>query len=439
MPPLSEAQARELLTRALKLSKAEACEINIGGNSGGNIRYARNTVSTAGATEDNSFVVQSYFGKRSGTATANQFDDATIERAVRQSEELARLAPEDPELMPPLGPQTYTTIPAAFSDATAGITPEYRAKVAEASIGPAKEAGCVAAGFLQDNAGWQAMANSAGLFGYHRQTSVNFSVTMRTEDGTGSGYVERDYNDASRFDSGAASRIATQKAVASREAKAIEPGKYTVILEPTAAVDLIQPLAFSLNARQADEGRSPLSKAGGGTRLGEKLVDEAITITSDPNNVEVPSSPFGGDGRPFAPTTWVEKGVVKNLFYSRYWAEKQGKPATNFPANLIMSGGNASLEELIKDTARGVLVTRFWYIRFVDPQTLLLTGLTRDGTFYIENGQIKHAIKNFRFNESPIIMLNNVDALGKPVRAQGNLIPPMRVRDFTFTSLSDAV
>ena len=439
MPELNEAQARELLAQALKLSKAEACEVNIGGNTGGNIRYARNTVSTAGATEDSTFVVQSFFGLRNGTATANQFDDATIERAVRQSEDLARLAPEDPESMMPLGPQTYTPVPGAYSEATATITPEYRARVAEGSIGPAKEAGCVAAGFLQDGSNWQAMANTAGLFAYHRQTGLNFSVTMRTEDGTGSGYAERDVNDVSKFDGGAASRIAAQKAAASREAKAIEPGKYTVIMEPTAAVDLLQPLAFSLNARQADEGRSPLSKPGGGTRLGEKLVDEAVTITSDPTHPDIPTAPWGGDGRPFAPTTWIEKGVVKNLFYSRYWAQKQGKAATPFPANLIMAGGNASLEDLIKDTARGVLVTRFWYIRFVDPQTLLLTGLTRDGTFYIENGQIKHAIKNFRFNESPIIMLNNVDALGRPERSQGNLIPPMRVRDFTFTSLSDAV
>jgi len=439
MPELTEAQARELLDRALKLSRAEACEINLGGNGGGNIRYARNTVSTAGGTEDLTLVVQSFYGKRNGTATANQFDAETIERTVRRSEELAQLAPEDPESMLPLGPQRYTPVPAAYSDATARITPEYRAGVAEASIAPARAAGCVAAGFLQDGANWQAMANTTGLFAFHRQTGLNFSVTMRTEDGTGSGYVERDANDVSRFDGAAASRIAIQKAVASHEAKAIEPGKYTVVMEPTAAVELLQPLGFSLNARQADEGRSPLSKPGGGTRLGEKLVDESITIISDPGHPDVPTAPWGGDGRPFEPTTWIEKGVVKNLFYSRYWAEKQGKPATPFPPNFIMSGGTASLEDLIRDTARGVLVTRFWYIRFVDPQTLLLTGLTRDGTFYIENGQIKHAIKNFRFNESPIIMLNNVDALGKPERAQGSLIPPLRIRDFTFTSLSDAV
>jgi predicted Zn-dependent protease len=262
---------------------------------------------------------------------------------------------------------------------------------------------------------------------------------MRTEDGTGSGFVERDENDIDRFDGAAASAIAVEKALASREARAIEPGKYTVIMEPTAAVELLQPLVYSLEARRADEGRSPLSKQGGGTRLGEKLIDEAVTIWSDPTHPDVPTAPWGGDGRPYERTTWFEKGVVRNLFYSRYWAEKQGKPATPAPPNFIMDGGTGSVEDLIRDTARGVLVTRFWYIRYVDPQTLLLTGLTRDGTFYIEDGRIKHAVKNFRFNESPIIMLNNLDALGRPFRVRGSLVPPLRIRDFTFTSLSDAV
>ena len=439
MADLNEIEAREFLTRALKLSRADSCTINVGGNGGGNIRYARNTVSTAGATADMNLAVTASFGKRSGTATANQFDDATVERTVRAAEALAQLAPEDPEWMPPLGPQQYTPVPAAYVEDTASITPDYRAGVAEASIVPARGKGCVAAGFLQDGRNWRATANSAGLFAYHRATGLNFSVTMRTEDGTGSGYVERDVNDMHRFDAAEASQIAIEKAIASREAKAIEPGKYTVIMEPTAAVDLLQPLVFSLNARQADEGRSPLSRQGGGTRLGEKLLDDSVTIWSDPTHPDIPDAAWSFDGRPQQRTTWVEKGVIQNLFYSRYWAEKQGKPATPAPPNFIMEGGSASIEDLIRDTPRGVLITRFWYIRFVDPQTLLLTGLTRDGTFYIEDGKIKHAIKNFRFNESPIIMLNNVDALGKPMRMQGNLVPPIRARDFTFTSLSDAV
>jgi len=439
MPHLNEAQARELVQKILKLSKSEVCEVFVGGGTSGNIRYARNTVSTAGITEDLSLAVTARNGKRSGTATGNQFDDATLERVVRRAEELAQLAPEDPETMPPLGAQQYRPNPAAWSDATAARTPEARARDAEASIKAAKSREAVAAGYLEENQGWAARGNSAGNFGYHRSTGLNFSATIRTTDGTGSGYVQKDVTDVMRFDAAAASAIAAEKAVASREAKAIEPGKYTVILEPLAAVDLVQPLLFSLNARNADEGRSPLSKAGGGTRLGEKLVDASVTITSDPWNPEIPDNPWSGDGRPQQKMTWIEEGVVKNLFYSRYWAEKQGKPATPPPPNLIMAGGSASLEQLIRETARGVLVTRFWYIRFVDPQTLLFTGLTRDGTFYIEDGKLKHAVKNFRFNESPIIMLNNVDALGKPERIQGSLVPPMRVRDFTFTSLSDAV
>jgi predicted Zn-dependent protease len=212
-----------------------------------------------------------------------------------------------------------------------------------------------------------------------------------------------------------------------------------VILEPEASVELIQNMVFNMGARGADEGRSFLSKPGGATKVGEKLFDERVTITSDPGNPDVPATPWGGDGRALNPTTWIDKGVVKQLFYSRYWAAQKNVAAIPAPPNIIMAGGTGSLEDLIRDTRRGVLVTRTWYIRTVDPQTLLYTGLTRDGTFYIENGQIKYAVKNFRFNESPVIMLNNVDAFAKPVRQRGNLIPPMRLRDFTFTSLSDAV
>ncbi|NOT08089.1 MAG: TldD/PmbA family protein [Gemmatimonadales bacterium] len=439
MPEMTDQQMRQLMERALGYSKAEACEINIFGSQGGNIRYARNSVSTAGANEDTTLVVQSNFGSRTGTVTINEFDDATLARAVQRSEELARLAPEDPEFMGPMGPQQYAAVnPKAYSRATATITPEFRTRVAKASIDPASSRDCTAAGFFQDSVNWQGMMNSKGLAAFHRQTGGSLSVTVRSNDGTGSGYVSRDFNDVSGFNPESTSAIALEKAVASRNPKAIEPGKYTVILEPEAGVEMLQVMIGSMDARSADEGRSFLAKAGG-TRVGEKLVDERVTIYSDPADPDVPSSPWIGDGRAVGRTNWIDRGVVANLYYSRYWAQKQGKPATPFPTNMIMSGGNASLEAMIRDTSRGVLVTRFWYIRFVDPQTLLLTGLTRDATFYVENGQIKHAIKNLRFNESPVIMLNNIDALGAPIRVQGSMIPPMRVRDFTFTSLSEAV
>jgi predicted Zn-dependent protease len=444
MAPLTPDQARALMGKALRLSKADACEINLNANAGGNIRYARNSVTTAGATEDVQMVVQSNFGKRSGTVTINEFDDATIERAVHRSEELAHLAPEDEEFMPPMGQQQYVTTQAYF-DNIANLTPEHRTQVAANSINPAKAKDCTAAGFLQDGAQWQAMMNSAGLFAYHRSTQANFSVTVRANDGTGSGYATREANDLTKFDVDTASRIALEKAAASRNPQAIEPGKYTVILEPEAGINLLANLIFNLNARSADEGRSFMAKAGGGTKVGEKLVDERVHVWSDPAHPAIPTSPWQGDGRPNERTDWIAAGVAKNLYFSRYWAQKKGVKATPFPPNLIMDGGTATTEELIRDTSRGVLVTRTWYIRSVDPQTVLVTGLTRDGTFFIENGQIKHAIKNFRFNESPVIMLNNLDALGRQQRVSGSdagitsLMPVMRIRDFTFTSLSDAV
>ena len=304
---------------------------------------------------------------------------------------------------------------------------------------PAAEQDVTAAGFLDDSAQFSAMINSNGLFAYNQSTGVDFTVTMRTNDGTGSGWVTRDYNDIDKFDASEASKVAIDKAVMSREARAIEPGKYTVILEPAASIGLLQNMFRSFDARSADEGRSFMSAKDGGTKLGQKIVDERVNIWSDPLNPDVPTATWNGAGQPLKKTSWIENGVVKNLAYDRYWAEQKGVEPVPFPSNAIMEGGDESLEDMIKGTKKGILVTRFWYIRSVDPQTLLYTGLTRDGTFYIENGQIKFPVKNFRFNESPIIMLNNLESLGQQVRVEGNLIPYMKIRDFTFTSLSDAV
>lgn len=431
-------EAKKILEKALSFSKADACEINLSGSNSGNIRYARNTVSTAGYRSTQSLVVQSSFGKKVGTATIDEFDDASLEKVVKRAEELAQLSPENPEFMPPLGPRTYDEA-ITYKESTANVTPEYRAEVASKSIVPAAEQDVTAAGFLDDSAQFSAMINSNGLFAYNQSTGVDFTVTMRTNDGTGSGWVTRDYNDIDKFDASEASKVAIDKAVMSREARAIEPGKYTVILEPAASIGLLQNMFRSFDARSADEGRSFMSAKDGGTKLGQKIVDERVNIWSDPLNPDVPTATWNGAGQPLKKTSWIENGVVKNLAYDRYWAEQKGVEPVPFPSNAIMEGGDESLEDMIKGTKKGILVTRFWYIRSVDPQTLLYTGLTRDGTFYIENGQIKFPVKNFRFNESPIIMLNNLESLGQQVRVEGNLIPYMKIRDFTFTSLSDAV
>jgi predicted Zn-dependent protease len=445
MALLTKDEAKSILTKAIGFSKADGCEATLNQNIVGNIRYARNTVTTAGKSNDTSINITSYFGKRAGIATINEFDDASLERAVRASEEIARLAPENPEFMEPLGPQTFGESKTYYEN-TANITPDFRAEAAYNSMTPAAKADVTAAGYIEDSTAATALMNSKGLFAYNASTTVNFSVTMRSNDGTGSGWASRDYNDVSKLNTSEASKVAIDKALQSRNAKAIEPGKYTVIMESQAAADLIQNMLFAMNARGADEGRSFLSKKGGGTRIHEKIVDERVNIYTDPLHPDAPAPTWSADGLPQKKMDIIRNGAVANMFYDRYWAQQKNVQPTPFPANVIMDGGNASLEDMIRDTKRGVLVTRFWYIRSVDPQTLLYTGLTRDGVFFVENGKIKHPVKNFRFNESPIIMLNNVETLGKQNRigrpfgpGGALLIPNMKVRDFTFTSLSDAV
>jgi predicted Zn-dependent protease len=438
MPILSKDDALAIMKKALGYSKADECTVNLSGSEDGNIRYARNAVSTAGEQSQTSLGVTASFGKRSGFATINEFDDASLEKVMRRAEELARLAPENPEYMPLLGPQTFKES-INYHAATAAMDPDKRAEAVAKSLKVAKDAGLEAAGFLENSTGFNATLNSKGLFGYNKDTEVSFSITVRNREGTGSGYASKRFNDVTKLDTLAMTKIASSKASLSAAAKAIEPGKYTVILEPLAASDMISTMFNGFDARNADEGRSYMSKKGGGTRLGEKLFDEKVTMYSDPLHPDLPFSTFSSDGRPQEKTVWVENGVVKKLAYSRYWAQQKGVEALPAANRIIMQGGKSSIDDMIKSTEKGILVTRFWYIRFVDPQTLLLTGLTRDGTFYIENGKVKFPIKNFRFNESPVIMLNNLEELGKAERVGSLIVPPMKIRDFTFTSLSDAV
>ena len=437
-------EAQKLLQKVLSYSKADECEVSLTGSDSGNIRYARNSVSTSGEINQLSLAVSSSYGKKTGNATINEFDDASLRKVVQRSEELAQLAPENPEHMPLLGPQTFADS-ITYVPETAAITPDTRAEAVGKSIQVSKDAGLQAAGYLENTTEFEAVMNSKGLFAYNKATDVVFSITTRNEEGTGSGYAARGYNDVTKLDTLSATKIATTKANGSIGARAIEPGKYTVILEPVAVAYLLENMFFGLDARSADEGRSFMSKPGGGNRLGDQLMDTKVNIYTDPFNPDLPSSTWNREGQPVGKRSWIEGGVVKNLSYSRYWAQKKGVDPVPGPSNVIMTGGTDTLEEMIKSTEKGILVSRLWYIRMVDPQTLLLTGLTRDGTFYIENGEIKFPVKNFRFNESPVIMLNNVEALGKPERTisvesyRSYLVPPIKARDFTFSSLSDAV
>ena len=439
MSLFTEQQSKQLIEKIVSYSKADEISVAITGSREGNIRFVRNTVSTSGEANDLSISIVSVFGKRSGITTTNETDDAALKDAVQRSENIAKLAPENPEFMPALGPQEYGK-GLNYSDKTAAIDQEFRVDAVLASIEECSRKKMTAAGFLQDNTGFIAFGNNKGLFGYNRYTNGAFSVTARSEDEKGSGYGVQYFTDASQLNTKQVTAVGTRKAEASREAKEMKPEKYTVILEPQAAWDLISLMMSALDARNADEGRSFFGKRGSGNRIGEQLFNEKLTISTDPFNEENPTSPFANDGLPGKKTTWIENGVLKNLSYSRYWAEQKKKePLAPAAGSFYVQGSDKSLDDLIKGTDKGILVTRFWYIRAVDPQTLVFTGLTRDGTFYIENGAIKHAIKNFRFNESPARMLYNLEDVGKPVRISNAVIPPMRIKDFTFTSLSDAV
>jgi predicted Zn-dependent protease len=444
---ISRDEAKGLADRVLALSAADRTRVNIANRQSGNTRFADATITTSGETTDTSVTVTVTMGKRRASASTNVLDAAALKQTVDLAMRLARLSPEDPELMPELGPQTYSNV-SAYMEATADLTPDARAaaitRASDAAAAAGKTAGALfVAGFLEANTRATAVATSSGLFAYHRSTDVDFSVTARTPDGTGSGWARSGARDWKVVDPAAIGRIAARKAVASRNPQPIEPGMYTAVLEPQAVTDLVPLMAGALNARNADEGRSAFSKPDGGTRVGEKVVDERVTLYSDPADADLRAAPFDGEGVPVERVVWIDKGVLRNLSYSRFWAQKHGTRPTGTPTlagGLTLAGGTKSTEELIAGCERGVLVTHFFYIRSLDVRTVLMTGLTRDGTFLIEKGKITRSLKNFRWNESPLLMLNRLEEIGRPEPTQaGRMMPALRIRGFNFESLSDAV
>ena len=442
---MSRDMAQALVEKIVKMSKADEVSVNINSGYQADVRFAANQMSTSGGVVNGQVGIQSTFGKKHAVATTNDLSDESLRRAVEQSETLAKLSPDDPENMPGLGPQTYAPVNSYF-DSTANLTPTERAQAALTALEPARKAGDLkAAGFIIVNAGANALGNNKGLFAYNRATNANYTLTVRTDDGTGSGWAGAEHPDWKQLNFPGLAAHAINKARLSRNPVAIEPGRYTVILEPQAVGDLVQLMGFALAARTADEGRSAFAKQGGGNKIGEKIVDSRVTIFSDPQDPQLLGQPYDGQGLPLARQVWVENGMLKQLFYSRFWAQKQGKQPTGGPNSIKMVGGTTSMDDMIKSTPRGILVTRLWYLRAVDPRTILFTGLTRDGTFLIENGKISKAIKNFRFNESPLFLLSNLEAIGPAVRIAGTeqggpvVMPAIKAKDFNFTSLSDAV
>ncbi|MFQ5704823.1 MAG: TldD/PmbA family protein [Gemmatimonadales bacterium] len=445
---LSEDEARDLAKRILGTSSADNAEVTLLSGPAGFTRFARNQISTAAESVDAKARLRVIFGRQSASVEFNDLSDEGIAAAVSRAEELARLAPADPESMPLLEPQQYRKGEALF-ESTVALSPAQRVEAVRAVADAADARSLVAAGFVQKRGGSMAVANTRDLFAYHRSSLASFTTTIRTEDGKGSGWAGTTHNDWAQMIPGAElAQSAMEKAQKSAGAAPVNPGAYTVVLEPTAVGNLVQLLRFSLDARAADEGRSFFSKKGGGTKLGDLVADERLTMFSDPADPDLLATPFAADGTPINKTSWIENGVLKNLAYSRYWASRAGKEPTPFAGGMKLTGGSGSTGDLVKMVEQGLLVTRFWYIRAVDRRTMLFTGMTRDGVFLIEEGQVTKPVSNMRFNESPMAVLNNLHAIGTPVRVVASesggfgapiVVPPLIARDFHFTSVSEAV
>ncbi|MBA3455493.1 MAG: TldD/PmbA family protein [Deltaproteobacteria bacterium] len=438
----TEGQTKRLLERVIMLassSKGTTATATLRGTDGGNTRFAVNEITSSSDVELLTLSVNVGYGKRSATATTNQLDDRSIDDVVARASRMARLAPENPEAMPPLDKQKYITVKGARDGKTVELSPSERAKAAFSVISAGDAAKVQIAGYYEHASKMSAIASSEGLWAFHAWSSCGLSCTARTKDATGSGWANAASNRAADIDAAAVAKVAVDKAVSSAKARRLEPGRYTVILEPAAVANLTSELAAQLGARSADEGRSFFSKPGGGTRVGETLFPNTITLRTDPTDTTLAASPFDGEGVPLKPTRWIDKGKLTALTYGRYWAKKQGVAPTGSPDGWVLEGGKATREELIKGVKRGVLITRFWYIRSLDPQTILLTGLTRDGTFLIENGAIVAPVMNFRFNESPVHMLTRADAMTPTVVTRGMRAPALRTHDFNLASISEAV
>lgn len=445
---LTQPQARKLtdavLSAGKKLAKDAALSVSVQTGRAANTRFARSEITSTGDVDDTVLTVEVGFGKRHAQASTNQTDAPALLSVLQRAIAMARLAPEDPELMPLLGPQKYLTPAPAFDRATAELPAAARAEAAHLAIAAADAAKVELAGFHDLRAGATALANSAGLFAYHAETGVSFTCTARTQDGSGSGWGQAYSNRWSTLDTAGAARVAIDKGVAAQKPRKLDPGRYTVVLEPAAVGDLLYFFISALDARRADEGRSFFARKGGGTRLGEQLFGPHITLRSDPASKLMPGAPFDGEGVPQRAVTWVDKGKATALRYSRFWAAKQGQQPTGAPSVTELAGGDATPETLLGGVKRGVLITRFWYNRWVDPQSILITGLTRDGVFLIEDGKVVAPVNNFRYNESPVLMLKNADALGKDAvrlaTADGRLrVPALRTHEFNLASISDAV
>jgi predicted Zn-dependent protease len=425
-----------------KAAGAEDAAVSLDSSVESHARFADNRITTSGRSEDLDVTATVWVGRRRGSITGNDPGAGALKRLADDAVQIARISPVHREYVPTLGPLEYAEN-RGFAAATADVDVAARATALEAVLAACRTAKVTGAGFHSARASASAAATANGNRRYFRSSEAGMSVTARSADGTGSGYYAGDHFDLARLD---AKRIADQavgKAVRSRDPKAIEPGVYPVILEPQAVADLMGFLTGAFDARTADEGRSALSGKDGTTRLGERLFSERLSVYSDPAHAEMPAVPSTGEGVPASRLPLVTAGVIEQFQYSRFWAQERKREPTPGPVNYIIESTRpaATTDEMIAGMQRGLLISRFWYVRLVDPRTIVLTGLTRDGLWWVEKGRISHPVRNLRFNQGVLAMLApwNVEAVGTPQRLSPFMVPALKLGAFTFTSISDAI
>jgi predicted Zn-dependent protease len=432
----------EIVLGHAKAAGADDASVSLNDSIESHARFADNRITTSGRSEDVDLTATVWVERRRGSASGNDVDPAALKRLAEEAVQIARVSPVHREYVPTPGPLAYAEA-TGFAAATADIDLAARASALEAALAACRTAKVTGAGFHVARASATAAATANGNRRFFRSSEGSFSLTARSADGTGSGYFAGDHFDLARLDVQRIAARAVDKAVRSQQPKSIEPGVYPVVLEPQAVSDLIGFLASSFDARTADEGRSAFSARDGKTRIGETLFNQRINLYSDPKHADLPAVPSTDEGVPAARLSLINRGVLESLQYSRFWASQRKRDPTPGPVNYIMESAEppVALDDMIKTTKRGLLISRFWYVRLADPRTIVLTGLTRDGLWWIENGEVRHPVRNLRFNQSVLAMLapGNVEAIGASQRLSPLMVPPLKLAAFTFTSMSDAI
>jgi len=453
---LGQSAARALCKRVLAEASFGDLRVHVKATSHGDLRFAASRPTTSGDVERVTITVTASKDGRHASATGNRVDAQGLSELVQRAEAMALLAPVDPEAMPPLG-RIVVPRTTARDRKVAAMTPEQRAAIVGEVIDVGKAKGVEISGHLQHADESEAFADRAGGFAFFDRTELSLTCTARTPDGTGSSKAGFVSHARAGLSGKALAEKAAATALASRDPKPLPAGRYTVLLMPDAVAELLDFMVGAMGARQAAEGRSFFAKKGeagkgeagkgdGGTstRIGETLFDSRVVLRSDPTDRKHPAPPLARDGRPQPKVTWVGNGVLRALHSERWFAAEHGLPSIPRPSSLHMDGENVEVDALIAKIDKGVLVTRLWYNRMLEPRSIVATGLTRDGTFWIEGGKIAHPIKNLRYNDGPVTLLTKLRALGRPERAgmatdRVWVVPPLVVDEFLFESTSDAI